>query len=375
MQLRTELLPLTINGDLRRGGWLASGRVEGDTDAVSRGLNWLIDGRSLAEWVDTDYRSAFDGHILADPDYQFTRNGSIASVDAGTVDAFLRGESIQDISFADVASPSNSHEATSWNFGQVVTHILQHHCNYIFDADGSNGSPDGVVTTTDIDVTNSTTFEVFIVNQSNNMWRTLQQIGGGEEGGGEFYRIWCTRQNVIKYQPAPPFISPQPAAKGTLTKEHLRGAVRVQLHNSQPGQRVGQVQIMAVANPTTVYSASYPSNPADGKIFKKDSGIWAQSQARANVLAERLYRWLTRSYTLQVEVDPGLILFGDTGTGLDLGDRILMTYDGPTESTTTGHGVHLNLSAQSLFVYGVDIRYDPVRRRATGFLTLEHDNS
>lgn len=372
---RPELIPTALTGDLRRGGWTLAGQIAGDTDAVSRGLNVRLMGRGLTSYTDSASREVFNGHILHDPDFSFSRHESNATFVAATVDSFLAGESIQDISFATVGSPANSHEATSWNFGDTVEHILQHHCNYIYDDTGAAGSPDGVVTDTDIDTTNSTTFEVFISRKSNNMWRTLQQIGGGEEGGGEFYRIYVNRHNKIVYQPAPPFLSPQPAAKGTLTKEHLRGMIRVQLHNSKPGEAIGQATILAVKNATTIYSASYPSAPGDGQIFRKESGVWAQSQARTDTLAERLYKWLTRSYTLTVEVDPSLVLFGDDGLGLDLGDRLLLTYDGPTEDTATGAGVHLNLSAQSLFVYGVQIRYDAAGRAATATLTLEHDNA
>lgn len=368
------VIPTSLNGDLRRGGWLLSGQFEGDTDRVSARQAWILKAASHSGFVDFAGRQVFNGHILGQPDFGFDRYISQATIQAGTVDAHLRGESLQSFSLADVASPANSHEATSWNFGQVVTHILQRHCNYLYSADGSAGSPDGVVTETNIDVTNSTTFQQFIVRQSNNLWASLQQIGGGEEGGGEFYRVWCDRRNVIHYQPAPIFISPKPDAKGTLTQANLRGRVQVRYNNNQPGQRVGQVQILAVGGPSTVYSSSYPATAGSGRIHRLDSGIWANSQARANVLSERLYKWLTRLYTLTVEVDAGLALLGDDGRGLDLGDRVLVTYNGPVEAGT-GAGVHLNLSAASFFVYGMQVNFDPAGESATVTLTLEQDNS
>lgn len=379
MQIRPELNVVTINGNLRRGGYQITGIVDGDTDAVSKGLNLQIEGKSLSSFLDTDWHIAADMHVIANPDFNFDRYSSRTPFQFGTVDNFLSGEHIQDISFAVVASPANSHEATSWNFGEIVTHILQHHTNYIYDATGAAGSPDGVVTSTNIDTTNSTDFTTngffYIVNASKNMWSTLQKIGGGEEGGGEFYRIWCTRQNVINYQPAPPFISPQASSKGTLTKSHIKGTVRVTRNNAKPGEQVGQVQLSAVADQNTVYDSIYPANPETDTIFEIKNGMFAHSQARCDTLAQRLYEWLTRTYTIQVQVDPGLILFGDDGTGLDLGDRILMTYDGPTEDTDTGAGVSLNYSSQSMFVYGIDIRYDLRRWAAQAMLTLEEDNS
>lgn len=376
MRTRLELLPLSLSGDLRRGGWQLSGSVGGDTDAVRAGLNLRGMGRSLSDWIDLTARQWLNGHVVATPDFSFDRYSSQAQFQVATVDAFLSGLDIQDISFAVVASPSNPHEATSWSFSTIIQHILKKHCNAVHSSAG--GPPDGVVTTLDFNGT-STTFSTvgdhFIVGHSENLWSTLQNIGGGEEGGGEFYRIWCTRRNVIRYQPAPPFISPQPASKGTLTREHIRNTVQVRFNNSQPGQRVGQVQIVAGINPSTIFRAKYPASPQRGKIVKKLSGVWAEDQPRANLLAERLYKWLTRSYTLTVEVDPGLVLYGDTGRGLDLGDRLLLTYNGPAEDADTGAGVHLNLSSQSLFVYGVQVNFDAPGGRATAYLTLEHDNS
>lgn len=180
-------------------------------------------------------------------------------------------------------------------------------------------------------------------------------------------------QSIINHPP--PFISPQPTAKGTLTKQHLRGAVQVRFHNNQPGQRIGQVQIVAGIRPSTIFNAQYPASPGDGKIFKKQSGIWANDQTRATLLATRLYKWLTRTFTITCQVDAGLVLFGDDGLGLDLGDRVLLTFNGVAEDADTGQGIHLNLSAQSMFVYGVNVNFDPARRTATASLTLEHDNS
>lgn len=379
MWRRPEIIPVSLNGDLRRGGWIMTARVEGDTDAVATGryLQWR--GRSLAGWVDPALRLGFDGYVIGAPDFSFDRYASEATFQFGTVDNLLAGGSLQDVSFAVVASPANSHEATSWRFATMIQHILKSHTNFIYDADGSggDGSPDGVVTTLNFD-TASTLFDTagdyFIVNNTTNLWSALQNIGGGEEGGGEFYRIWCKRDGSLNYQPAPPFISPAPTAKGTLDTVLIRGTVQVQYVNSQPGQQIGQVQIVAGVRAADIYNAEYPASPGSGKIYQKKSGVWAQSQARADTLAERLYKWLTRPYTLTIQVDAGLVLFGDDGTGLDLGDRVLVTYDGAAMDADTGAGVHLSLSSQAFFVYGINVSFDTERRLATATLTLEYSN-
>lgn len=371
-------MPVSLSGDLRRGGWQLSCQNLGDSDAVSAGLNILTKGKSLSGFSDLIPRRAMNGHVTARPDFSFDRFSSQGSFQVATIDAILSGLDLQDISFAVVASPSNAHEATSWSFSTIIQHILKHHTNVIYDADGSDGSPEGVITALDFDA-DSTLFDTvgdnFIVGHSENVWSVLQTVGGGEEGGGEYHRIWCDRRNVIHYQPAPPFISPTPTSKGTLTKEHIRGTVQVRFNNSQPGQRIGQVKMVSGINPSTIFKSRYPASKTRGKVLRKTSGVWAEDQTQANLYAQRLYKWLTRSWTITIEVDAGLVLFGDTGRGLDLGDRLLITYNGPAEDTATGNGVHLNLSATSAYVYGVNVNFDPARKSATAFLTLEHDNS
>lgn len=370
MKAAPNLTPVSLVGDLRRGGWLATGRVDGDTDLVSRGQNWQIVAKSGAGSFDPELREIFNGHILSDPDYTFDRYTSQAAVQAGTIDALLAGEAIQDIGFTEQASPTNDHQITGLDFAAMINHCLQHHCNVIQDATGAAGAPEGIITDTDIDTTNSTLISRYNVSKSNNFWRTLQLIAEGE-----FYNIWVNRHNKIFYQPRPMF-EPSPAtAKGLLTTSHMRGPVRVKYWNSKPGQRVGQVNITTIKDTTTIYKSKYPAIPADGKILPSEDGYWAASQANSDTLAERLYRWLTRAYTLTVEVDPGLVLFGDDGEGLDLGDRLTLNYDGAGEDADTGAGVHLAAAAQSLYVYGVNVSFDAAGYAARAVLTLEYDNS
>lgn len=369
MKSEPNLIPLTQNGNLRRGGWLVTARVDGDTDAVSKNQNWQLVAKSAAGSLDPEWREILNGHILADPDFRFSRHTSQATVQAGTVDALLRGESIQDIGFVEDAAPSNNHQITGLDFAAMINHMLQKHCNVILDATGAAGSPDGIIDTTDIDTTNSTLISRYNVSKSGNFWRTLQQVASGE-----FYNIWCDRHNKIYYQPRPMFEPAPASSKGLLTTSHMRGTLQVKYWNSKPGQRIGQVNITTIKNSTTVYKSKYPADPADGKILPSKDGFWAASQANSDVLAERLYRWLTRQYTLTVEVDPGLAMFGDDGLGLDLGDNLTFNYDGSAEDADTGVGVHLLAAAQPMYVYGMQIGFDVVGRLAKAVLTLEYDN-
>lgn len=370
MKSEPNLIPLTLNGNLRRGGWLATARIDGDTDLVSRGQNWRAMGKSAAGSLDPEWREMLNSHILSDPDFRFDRHTSQATAQAGTVDALLRGEAIQDIGFTEQASPTNDHQITGLDFAAMINHALQKHCNVIKDDTGVAGSPDGIIVDTDIDTTNSTLISRFNISKSGNFWRTLQQVAESE-----FYNLWVDRHNKIFYGPRPSFAPSPPASKGLLTTSHMRGTPTIKFWNSKPGQRVGQVRITTIKDSTTIFKSTFPAAPADGKILPSKDGFWAASQANSDTLAERWYRWLTRSYTFTVEVDPGLVLFGDDGLGLDLGDRITFNYDGVGEDADTGAGVALAAAAQPVYVYGINVQFDVAGRMAKATLTLEFDNS
>ena len=336
-------------------------RVSGDTGVAHLGLNLQLRGKCHNVYSDPDFSHLLDLHVIKNPDFSFERHGSRSIVRSGTVNEFLKKD-LQSISFAAVPSPTNSHERTSWNFAEIIEHILRKHTNVIRDDTGANGSPQGWVTNLDFDFTNSTNIEVFIVRKTTNLWSTLQRIGGGEQGGGEFYELFARKDDTLVYRPSPMFRSDP--SKITLSKSNIRGTVRVR----QRQQEVGQVELSAVKDSNTVFTSRYPQNPTEGKVLRKTSGVWADDQARCNLLAQRLYEWHSRPYTLIVPVDPSMILFDG---GLELSDRVTVQYDGPAESLDTGHGVSLNIN-NDFFIYQIAV--NPSDYGGTGLLTLEYDN-
>ena len=369
MQENTRLQILSIEGDIRQGGTLITGRIDGDTDAVVYGDNLRLLAKSNSQYDDPEWREFFNGHVIESPSYDFSAFESHLTFKAGTANYLMRGR-IQDVAFTQQAVPANEHQiAPTMRLSSCFSHLISSHCNFLYNA---TTRPDGIIFSTGYD-TADTALTRFNFNKSNDMWSALvQQLGGGDEGGVQFFWPYFKRDNTLTYKGAPHTLGL--TSKGTLTKEHLRGVVRVTTRNARAEDKIGQVQIIAVGGDTTIYESVYPTTPGDGRIVEKKSGIWADSQARADVLAQNLYEWLTRPYTLQVLVDPGLILFGDDGLGLDLGDKLAVTYDGPAENTATGAGVHLNLSAAAFYVYKYQIPYDPKKANGRGSLTLEVDN-
>lgn len=365
----TRIQITSIVGDIRQGGTIVTGRIDGDTDAISYGDNLRLIGKSNSDYDDPEYRQFFNGHILEDPSYDFDALESHLTFRAGTANYLMKGR-IQDVAFTEQSVPANDHQiAPTMRLSSCFSHLMDRHCNFTFDA---TETPDGIIFSTDY-ATADTALTRFNFNKSNNMWSALvSQLGGGDEGGVQFFWPYLRRTNEIVYQGAPH--TQTLTSKGTLTKEHLRGRVRVETRNAKAEDQIGQVQLIAVGGDNSFYESVYPTTPGDGRIVEVKNNLWADSQARTDTMAQNLYEWLTRPYTLTVQVDAGLVLFGDDGAGLDLGDKLAVTYDGPTEDTATGAGVHLNLSAAVFYVYGYSVSYDPQVRQARATLTLEADN-
>ena len=372
MQTINSLVIKSMRGDLRQGGILVSGTIDGDTDLLISGDNVRLIGKAFADTDDPVFREYFNGHVLEDPDYNFDAFTSRAAVRIGTANYRMTGR-LQAIGFTEQGSPANDHQiAATMRISSCFTHAVQRHCNFIFDA---TTMPDGIITETDID-TADTALARFNARGGGNFWQVLvNQYSGGEEGGVQFHRPYFNRLNKLFSLPAAPFQPSPPASKGTLTKEHLRGKVRVIVRNAKLADLTGQVQITAVQSSNSVLTSKFPAlQPTRGRIVVKNSGIWADSQGDVDTMAQNLYNWLNRPYTLIVEVDPGLIIFGDDGKGLDLGDKITVTYDGPAEDAITGAGVSLDLSAQDFWVYKYGVTFDSEGRMAKGTLELEADN-
>lgn len=372
METINSLVVKSIRGDLRQGGSLVAGTIDGDTDLLSGGDNVRLTGKAFAGYDDPIFREYFNGHLLEDPDYSFDAFTSQAGIQIGTAN-YLMIERLQAIGFTEQASPANDHQiAPTMRISSCFSHVVNRHCNFIFNA---TTMPDGIVTETDIDMTD-TALARFNARGGGNFWQALvNQYSGGEEGGVQFFRPYFNRLNKLFYGPAVAFQASPPASKGTLTKELVRGRVRVIIRNAKQSDLTGQVQITAVKSSQEILTSNFPAlQPTAGRILLKNSGIWADSQGDVDAMAENLYNWLNRPYTLSVEVDPGLIIFGDDGTGLDLGDKVAVTYDGPAEDAITGAGVSLDLSAQDFWVYKYGVTFDSEGKIAKGTLELEADN-
>ena len=356
------LIPASLVGDIKRGGWRITVNSQADTAAIATGQGFEILAKSGANFYDTAFRQVFNGNAIAALDnIGFDRYNSQSNVVCGTANEFLSGEAVQDIGFTSQATPLNDHQITNLSLALIVDHIMRRHCNIVFDA---VNMPDGIVTVMNIDFANSVQLQRYNTSKSQNMWRVIQNIGGGESSG-EFYRAWFDKNNSFYYQPSPMFGTK--TSLGTIDKTYIWNKPRVRLNANQPGKRVGQTNITAIKNFNELFVSKYPSAPADGKTLPSKDGIFAASQGESDLFAERMYKWLTRPYTVTVQVDPALVAFE-----VDLADKITLSYNGPVDGA--GSGMHLDLSGD-YFIFGASIQFDSSGKFATGSLTLESDNS
>ncbi len=363
----TNYLPKSIKSSLRDGGTLVTGDLIGDTNALQFGDLVQLSAKSHAAYSDPDYRIIFEGHVVAGPEtVDIDRFTTSTPLKIGTANYLLDGY-LQAIGFSDAASPANPHQITDLTISKCVAHILQYHCNAIYNATKNPGGP---VVTTYFDHSESTPLGLRNTREGNSLWQRIQEICGGESGG-EFFTPYFDTYNRFWNRPTPAFRSTPPASAMTLTTAHIREPISLTFRNASAKERIGQVKLSTVnsAGSVTTYNSVYPASRANGKIYSLTSGVYAGSQGRSDDLAEYLYRWLTRPYTVKVAVDPGLVLFGADGKGLQVGTALTLQYNGPTE----GAGLHVAID-HKFYVYETEVQFDLDGKAGAGSITLEADN-
>jgi len=363
----------SINGDLRRGGYIVSVLASDTTNPVVYGQKVRLSGQSLAGGIqDAATTLVGDMYVFQTPPFQFDALTRNVTFQIATADQLLRQGGIQDIPYDQITPSTNPHQIVSpMRFSDILTEAITNHTNFVYDL---TDNPHGIIFDFDFETTD-TNISHYSLPKSRNFWGTItSKLGGGETGGVQFYRIWFTRRGVMKYQPAPPFISPALTSRADFDKSHIFGRPSVTIR--EPKDQISQVRLSSVgASPGVTFNSQFPTSTlGPGSPFEKTSGIWAETQAQTDDYAERVYRWLTRPYTVQIQVDEGLVLWGDDGAGIELGDMVTITYDGPVENAATGGAMYLDWDEEEFFVYGINIAYDNANQVGAATLTLEANN-
>jgi hypothetical protein len=320
----------SIDGDASRGGWQATCAFVNDQEEAEFGRNVelyvLQEGGGV--WQN-GYKMLLDGSMIPQR-VTWSRGASDTSLMVTTSDYFLSNAGLQGIFFADVASPDagNPHQATSWNLGQIVKHIVEEHTNI------STTTPGGWVDTSGIDVVNSTSIEVYTVQPSNSIWQTIADIAANE-----FYVRYFTKTDRLIYEPHPQFRSVPRPVTVSLNSTHLVTEPSISFRNEI---KTDQVQLYALTDSGAILTSFYPLHVGTEGRRERLATIRCNSQGRLNLLAQRMYFFLNR------EIDASVTLVGAWAAFLELYDRIAITYTG-----TTRNGVTVSWTSKKFYISNI----------------------
>lgn len=305
----------SIEGSAERGGWQASGTMINDQLNVEYGreANIFLRSEGGGSW-EVDYHLALRGSILPQT-LTFDRRQGMIPVVISTSDVFLENAGLQGIYFTNTNPSTNPHQIPSMRLGKIVEHIIEQHTNI------STVTPGGWVDTSGIDTVNSTLVDVYTVRQTNSIWSAIQAIAENE-----FYVRYFTKSDKLIYERHPQFKANLPTPVLNLNSDNIAGQPEIVFRNEL---KLDQAQLYALTDQGQILQSFYPSNIGTEGRRQKFANLRCNSQARLDLLAQRVYKFLNR------EVGVRLSLAGGWGSYLELYDRVSVTYTGTDRNGVT----------------------------------------
>lgn len=332
-----------ISGDVEAGGWEASGRVLNDADALDfyqQVLAWF--DLYAGGWSDAQ-RSAFSGHLLPEA-WKRTVQGSDAPWKAFTAQEFMKQGELQGIYFQDVASsPANRHQIIDMTFAAIVYEVLGGHCNLVLADDataydstlwgGSFTTPtfdDGFLAL-NLDFTNSAAVDSYAFKDGK-FWSRLKEIATAE-----FYQLYVDKTNTLNYVPHPMFGASVPDIVLTLDDGLLLEPLTIERRNTEA---IGQMVLHGTTPGGTQITGTYPADPNPGPIMRR-GGYMLDSATDLDAIAQRMYLFETRGYTVTAEIGNGV------GLLLELLERVAITYSSAQDG--------ISWSSKPFYVHKIDV--------------------
>jgi hypothetical protein len=316
----------TITGDIGRGGWEATGsfmNAQGLAD-YSRRAEIFYMPEGLGVWNE-DWLLALRGFLLPRT-ITWDRGKSRTEVTMATSHVFLENAGLQGIFFASVAVPTNPHQNTQWTLGEIVEHIVEDHTNVADWADTSG-----------IETVDSTSVNYYTVHESNSIWNTLKRIGSNE-----YYVPYFTKRDELIYNVHPMFASSLPEPVMEIDSRYMIGQPSVTYRDEIIPD---QVQLYALTDAGAVLRSDYPEAIGSEGRRNKVTNLRCNSQVRLNELAQRLYLFLQRQYSVT------LTMPGPWGLMMELYDRAELTYSG-----TTQNGVAFQWDQKKFWINRISVR-------------------
>jgi hypothetical protein len=368
----TELISIRqISGSISSRGWTCEFESLNDTDLFEENQNIAI---TWSPYQGKE-RQAFRGYITSRR-VSFTGSQSVTRYTANTTNVLLQGGWLQGIYFKDVGATgrANYHEFDNTyhlTMGRMILHILGYmdelavpdtwlsHTNVAYHA---TGNPAGWVDTSGIEDTvfdtatnpeGSMRVDSYIVDETDNLWNTIQGIAANE-----FFVAYFDKADRIHYRRHPMFALSTPDAVIDFDESMIIGAPEVELRSTD---NISQVILHAVTDQASVLHSTYPdlTSVAGAGRRREISHLRCNNQATLDAWANFRYKYLTRDATVTITLP------GASGLLFDLLDRVTITYTG-----TSVNGVHFSWASKAFYVH--DIVVEP---QGNSQLTLEAENT
>jgi hypothetical protein len=297
-----------IEADVEDGGWKASGAVLGDADRLNFYQQIDVWFDLYAEGWEEFPRPGFIGHLLPDT-WEKTFQSSNTPWSAFTAQEFMKRGRVQGIYFRHVDSaPANQHQIVNMTYADIVTHLVGQtaqfgHCNL-----RRGVWPEGIISL-NADSANSSEIAEHEIKEGG-FWDALKQIAEID-----FYLLYVDKTNTLNFIPHPMFGTlPDPVL--TLDSSLLLEPLRITRRNEEA---IGQMRLQGQTPAGLQISGKYPTDPEPGPIVTR-GGYMGTTNTLMNDIAERMYRFENRDYSIEAKCAGGM------GLLLDLLDRVSVTY-------------------------------------------------
>jgi hypothetical protein len=199
--------------------------------------------------------------------------------------------------------------------------------------------------------------DLYVVKETNDLWRTLQEIATNE-----FFVVGFDKTDTLYYKRHPMFQTVLPNSVLTLTDAHIIGEPEVVFRDNDP---IRQTRLHAVTDEGNTLHAYYPdvgSLPTQGKRLDI-TRIRCNDQNTLQYWANTRYAFETRDVTVR------LTLPGYMGLLFEMLDRISVTYAG-----TARNGLAINWVAKKFWIHDITVNIDNTGSGTTQ-LTLEAEST
>jgi hypothetical protein len=262
-------------------------------------------------------RPGFSGHLLPET-WEKTFQSSNAPFGAFTGQEFMKRGRLQGIYFRHVASaPANEHQIVDMTYAKILEHIIGQAGEYGHSNLRRGVWPEGIITL-NADDTNSSAITEHEVKEGG-YWERCRELAEID-----FYLLFFSKFNVLNFIPHPMFEAVLPDPVLTLTSALLKEPLRITRRNTE---EIGQLRLQGTTPQGLQIRGIYPTDPEPGPIVTR-GGYMASGDTLMDAIAERMFRFENRDFTVEAKVKGGV------GLLVDLLDRMAITYSSAADGVS-----------------------------------------